>query len=134
MIRITYRLVLIGFILGAACTGKKNVDEKRTSKTPLAETATTIDKKKLIGSWLDPTASKLHFSLFQDGTARSDNMKTLLYQKWRLNETTLILTTKSIGNGTLSTEENDYEIKILTPEKMVLQNNNGHILEFRKKK
>ncbi len=34
-----------------------------------------IDETLLIGSWLDSSESVLHFSIFQDGTAHSDNME-----------------------------------------------------------
>jgi hypothetical protein len=51
-----------------------------------------IKGKQLIGSWLDTSERKFHFTLFKDRTARSDNMKTMLYKKWRIEGNNLILT------------------------------------------
>ena len=127
-IKIT-RLLLIGLISLGACKQSANTDGKSIKKEHIEKSATTIEEKQLIGSWLDQSESKLHFSMLQDGTARSDNMTTLLYQKWRLDGTKLILTAKSIGNGNSSTDEETYEIKTLTEEKMILQNGD-YLLRF----
>ena len=127
-IKIT-RLLLIGLIILGACKQSANTDGKSIKKEHIEKSATTIEEKQLIGSWLDQSESKLHFSMLQDGTARSDNMTTLLYQKWRLDGTKLILTAKSIGNGNSSTDEETYEIKTLTEEKMILQNGD-YLLRF----
>jgi hypothetical protein len=70
----------------------------------------TIDSKLLIGSWFDTDESALHFTMFVDGTAKSDNMVTLLYEKWRIKGDSLFLTAKSIGNHTSSTDESAYKI------------------------
>ncbi len=87
----------------------------------------------MIGSWLDSSKAALHFSMFEDGTARSDNMSTLLYEKWRLEGNKLILTAKSIGNKNSSVDDEVYEIKKLTDKKMILKNGD-YSLEFIKKK
>lgn len=98
----------------------------------IKNTKNNIEKELLIGSWLDLSGSALHFSMLKDGTAHSDNMKTLLYKKWRLEENKLILTVKSIGNGTSSIGEDVYEIKVLTEKKMILLNGE-YLLNFEKK-
>ncbi|SIQ07284.1 lipocalin-like domain-containing protein [Maribacter ulvicola] len=123
------KFLLIALIALSACKEAKNSIQKEKVEKPV----TLINEKLLIGSWLDQSESKLHFSLFKDGTASSDNMATLLYKKWKLDGTKLILTAKSIGNGNSSTDDETYQIKTLTEEKMVLQNGN-YLLEFVKKK
>ncbi|GAA4441464.1 hypothetical protein GCM10023091_26770 [Ravibacter arvi] len=90
------------------------------------------DQHLLIGSWLDLSQAALHFSMFEDGTARSDNMKTLLYKKWRVAGDTLILTAESIGNGTSSTGDEVFHIEELTPSKLVLKQGEN-LLEYKKK-
>ena len=132
MIRQISKLLLIGLITLVACKQSTNTDEKSSKKEHVEKFASAINEKQLIGSWLDQSESKLHFSLLQDGTARSDNMATLLYQKWRLDGTKLILTVKSIGNGNSSINEETYEIKTLTEEKMIIQNGD-YLLEFIRK-
>jgi hypothetical protein len=88
----------------------------------LEHTKFEIKEKQLIGSWLDTSERKLHFTLFKDGTARSDNMKTLLYKKWRIEENNLILTEESIGNGNTSLDNYEYEIVLLNDTTLFLKN------------
>ncbi len=52
----------------------------------------------------------LNFTLLADDTAKSDNMKTLLYKKWRVAGNNIIFTIESIGNHTSSTDDEVYEI------------------------
>lgn len=51
-----------------------------------SEQKATINTDFLIGSWIDQSEALLHFILFADGSAKSDNMATLLYQKWQYKE------------------------------------------------
>jgi len=127
-------IVITGLAALESCKEfKKNNDDKSNiEKQHIKKPATDIKIELLIGSWLDSSESALHFSMLKDGTARSDNMKTLLYKKWRLEGTKLILTAKSIGNGTSSIGEEVYEIQTLTEKKMILQNGE-YLLEFVKK-
>ena len=85
--------------------------------------STIIDSKLLIGSWFDADESALHFTMYADGTAKSDNMATLLYEKWRVKEDSLFLTEKSIGNHTSSTAESGY--KIIQLDKKTLKITSG---------
>ncbi|WP_321308634.1 lipocalin family protein [Marinifilum fragile] len=133
MTRTVLGLLLMVLISLGACKESKNTGEKNIKKEGVETSAAPINKQLLIGSWLDTSASQLHFSLLEDGTARSDNMATLLYQKWRLDGGKLVLTVKSIGNGSSSIDEESYEIKTLTEEKLVLQNGD-YTMEFTKKK
>jgi len=63
----------------------------------------------------------LHFSINADGTAKSDNMETLLYQKWEVKNNQLYLTAESIGNGSSSTNTAVYEIQKLNKNQMILK-------------
>lgn len=65
------------------------------------ESDSIINEELSVVYWLDQSAAALHSALFKDVNARSDNMKTLLYKKWRLEGANLILTAESIGNGYL---------------------------------
>ena len=58
----------------------------------------------------------------QDGTARSDNMKTLVYKQWRVEGNKLILTAETVGNGVSTEGETTYDIQTLTADKMILRN------------
>ncbi|MDQ2178085.1 lipocalin family protein [Marinifilum sp. D714] len=132
MTRTILGLLLLGLISLGACKENKNTEEKKLKKEGVEKSEVLVNKQLLVGSWLDTSASQLHFSLLEDGTARSDNMATLLYQKWRVEGSKLILTVKSIGNGSSSIDEESYEIKTLTEEKLVLQNGD-YAMEYTRK-
>lgn len=132
MTRTILGLLLLGLISLGACKESKKAGEKNIKKDGVEKSEVLVNKQLLVGSWLDTSASQLHFSLLEDGAARSDNMATLLYQKWRLEGNKLILTVKSIGNGSSSIDEESYEIKTLTEEKLVLQNGD-YAMEYTRK-
>lgn len=91
------------------------------NKTKL-ELENSIDKQELlIGSWKDTSESALHISLFINGTARSDNMKTLLYKNWSVKGNQITFTIESIGNGTSTTENVTYVIEKLTNNELILR-------------
>ena len=64
------------------------------------------DRKYTIeGTWLEPRPGmdgKQGFTLKNDGTATSENMSTLKYEKWETADGKLILKGKSIGNHTVA--------------------------------
>jgi len=123
-----------GLIFFGSCKENEKIKDDKSEIEIQVKTKsdTNIDKNLLIGSWLDASEAALHFSLFEDETSRSDNMKTLLYEKWRLEGNKLILTVKSIGNGNTSVGEEKYLIEELTDKKMVLKNGK-RLLKFKKK-
>lgn len=51
----------------------------------------TYNSKLLIGSWLDSSKAKLHFTLLENGVAKSDNMETLVYKSWSVGNDSLFL-------------------------------------------
>jgi len=123
-----------GLIFFGSCKENEKIKDDKSEIEIQVKTKsdTNIDKNLLIGSWLDASEAALHFSLFEDETSRSDNMKTLLYEKWRLEGNKLILTVKSIGNGNTSVSEEKYLIEELTDKKMVLKDGK-RLLKFKKK-
>lgn len=130
----TQTLVLVGalFVLGSCNEDKKTKGDSGEVELKVEQKSTIIDEKLLIGSWLDSSESALHFSMFEDGTARSDNMKTLLYEKWRLEGDTLILTARSIGNREVSVSDEVFEIRELSDKNMTLKKGE-YLLEFERK-
>ena len=111
--KIIYLLLLILMI---SCTSQKVKQEKENLSAKQ-----TINPKHLIGSWKDKSSAALHFSLLSDGSARSDNMQTLLYQKWSVKGNKLTLTIKSIGNGNSSVSEEVFDIYKLDKKSLILK-------------
>ena len=93
-----------------------------------------IDKELLIGSWIDTSKYALHFTINSNGKAHSDNMKTLLYEKWRLDGNKITFTIKNIGNHTTTVSDETYEIKQLDREKLVLTSKDITLKYQRKQK
>lgn len=81
-------------------------------------------KENIVGSWKDLSEQALHFTLFADGTAHSDNMETLLYRKWRIENNHIVFIVESIGNHSSSISEEEYDIIEFTGNMMVLKSNN----------
>lgn len=50
----------------------------------------TSTSKLLIGSWLDSSEAKLHFTLLENGDAKSDNMETLVYKSWSVRSVAIV--------------------------------------------
>ena len=113
-------------------TSRIKRNNQKTEIQNKKESIKNIDRELLIGSWLDSSKAALNFTLFKDGTARSDNMTTLLYRKWSVNGQKLILTAESLGNGTSSIGDESYEIKTLTNKKMVLKNGYSIMIYIKK--
>lgn len=112
-------LLVIGVLLLASC----NTDNKSsTNNEPVTKVQNSLVEKELLtGSWKDNSESALDFTLFEDGTARSDNMKTLLYKKWNVEGNEITFTIESIGNGTTSTGDETYSIEKLTKTDLILR-------------
>ncbi|MGV8962481.1 MAG: lipocalin family protein [Candidatus Saccharimonadaceae bacterium] len=115
---ISILLLIVGTLVFSSCNNKK---KNTTSNEVNTETQISlIEKDHLIGSWKDSSAAALHFTLFKDGTARSDNMKTLLYKSWSVNGNEITFTIESIGNGTSSIDDETYTIDKLTKDELIL--------------
>lgn len=123
-------LALTGSLFFTSCKDKQKTSEEITNQKTI-EQDSTINSNFLIGSWKDQSESALHFSLYADGTAKSDNMQTLLYEKWQLKNNQIYLTAKSIGNGNSSINTEVYEIQKLDENQMLLKKDDI-IFEYKK--
>lgn len=94
--------------------------------------STSFPAELLIGSWLDDNKAKLHFTLFENGKASSENMKTLIYKRWTTRNDSLFLTVKSIGNRTRFESIEAYKIDTLDANNLVLHNKNFKMSYSRK--
>ena len=93
----------------------------------------TYNSKLLIGSWFDRSKAKLHFTLHENGVAKSDNMETLVYKSWSVRNDSLFLKVKSIGNRTHFETIEAYKIDTLDSNTLVLHNINFKMSYTRKK-
>jgi hypothetical protein len=99
----------------------------------LAKKPTTFNAIHLIGSWLDNSKAKLHFTLFENGVAKSDNMETLKYKSWILRNDSLFIKVERIGNSTRFESIESYKIDTVDAYKLVLLNKNFKMSYTRKK-
>ncbi|WP_241836902.1 lipocalin family protein [Aequorivita sp. KMM 9714] len=122
--------LMLGLLLLGACKNdtKTTMDNEVNSKHQKSE----VENELLVGSWLDSSDAALHFSLFNDGTARSDNMATLLYKNWKVEGNQITFIIESIGNGTSSVDTLTYNIEKLTKNKLILKKDN-YLSEYTKK-
>ena len=116
-----FTLVLVGGLFLISCKDKQKTSDERPTNQEISEQKSTVNTDFLIGSWEDQSPAALNFSLYADGTAKSDNMATLLYQKWNVKDNQLYLEAKSIGNGSSSIDTEVYEIQKLDESHMVLK-------------
>lgn len=83
-----------------------------------------VDTAKLIGKWIQPVAGldkeMQGFQLRKNGTARSINMYTLVYEKWALNNDTLFLWSRSEGVKDTSAVVDTTLIRELSDTSLVL--------------
>ncbi|QJB34562.1 lipocalin family protein [Chitinophaga oryzae] len=83
-----------------------------------------VDTAKLIGKWIQPVAGldkeMQGFQLRKNGTARSINMYTLVYEKWTLNNDTLFLWSHSEGVKDTSAVVDTTIIRELSDTSLVL--------------
>ena len=116
------------FILFNSCKNgqKDSIDKETENEIQVAEINDfKFDKSLIIGSWVDTSEVALNFTLFANGTARSDNMKTLLYKNWRINGNKIIFTIESIGNGTSSINDETFNIQKLNTNELILKAGNS---------
>ena len=121
---------IVGILILVSC---KNDEKDAANNQPVAEIQNSIvEEQLLVGSWKDSSESALDFTLFKDGTARSDNMKTLLYKNWTVKGNQITFTIESIGNGMSFTDEETYTIEKLTKDDLILRKGT-YLSEYTKK-
>ncbi len=130
----TKTIHILFFIVGVLLLGSCKNDRKSTTSNEANSKieGSIVEKEFLVGSWKDTSKSALHFTLLKNGTARSDNMKTLLYKNWKVKGNQITFTIESIGNGTSSTETVTYLIEKLTRDELILRKGN-YLFEYTKK-
>ena len=126
-----WTLVLVSGSFLISCKSNKKQSDEDFKDQKKTEQHSTIDSSYLIGSWEDQSEEALHFTLYADGTAQSDNMATLLYQKWKVKGNQLYLVSRSIGNGISSIDTTMYEIQKLNESQMILKRGDL-MLEYKK--
>lgn len=81
--------------------------------------------KNVTGEWVENIPGmeymKQGFRLEKDGTASSINMETLKYESWKTEENKLILSGKSIGNGTIIPFSDTLSICKLTDDSLIVK-------------
>lgn len=130
-------------ILAVACNGKKKAEvpeeiQHDSSLISIADSSNAgitdsiaavadtlqIDAAKLIGRWIQPVAGldkeTQGFQLRKNGTAKSINMYTLVYEKWLLTHDTLLLWNHSEGVKDTSTIVDTTIIKELSDTSLIL--------------
>lgn len=77
------------------------------------------------GVWLESVLGQLQkeqgFELFADGTAKSVNMATLIYQGWKVDGGKLVLWGKSMGNGGVHSFDETWDVVMVSDKKLVLK-------------
>lgn len=94
------------------------------SSAVLASCSSNIQQEDLCGIWIQPVPGS-HIvqgvELKADGSARSVNMATLLYDSWKLEKESVILHGTSIGNGVSGEFSDTLGIVKLTSDSLSLQ-------------
>lgn len=127
---LTILLLGSGLFLASCQNAQKDVNQASTDHAK-REKSTTTDVSDLIGSWEDQSEKALHFTLYANGKAQSDNMSTLLYQQWGVKGGELFLVAKSIGNKQSSIDTIAYSIQELNDSLLTLKRGNL-ILKYKK--
>lgn len=156
---VRFNLVCL-LILAVACNGAKNKEVTKeelqddSSLVSIADSSNAgitdsiaavadtlhVDATKLIGNWIQPVAGldkeMQGFQLRKNGTAKSINMYTLVYEKWRLTHDTLLLWNHSEGVKDTSTIVDTTIIKELSDTSLVLfpvKAAEGYMEKYRKR-
>ncbi|GEP92961.1 Lipocalin-like [Chitinophaga terrae (ex Kim and Jung 2007)] len=135
--------LILGLLLLSACgqSGKREAPKETYSDSSLIGIADSsnagipdsttavadtlyIDAAKLIGKWIRPVEGLdkevQGFQLRKNGTAKSINMYTLVYEKWQLINDTLLLWNHSEGVRDTTTIIDTTIIKALSDTSLVL--------------
>jgi hypothetical protein len=126
-----FTLVLVSGLFLISCKNSDNKSDESSTDQQQTEQKSTFDTSNLVGSWVEQSGKALHFTLYADGSAQSDNSATLLYQKWNVKDNQLSLVSKSIGNRISSLDTTIYEIQKLNESEMILKRGDL-ILEYKK--
>lgn len=107
----------LGLLLVSCKNQQKDININQVSESK----ETGLSTNYLIGSWVDQSKTALDFSLYEDGTAKSDNMATLLYQQWYEKDNQLLIIAESIGNKQSFIDTIAYSIERINSNELVLK-------------
>jgi hypothetical protein len=111
-------------LIKAADSSSVAIMDSTTAKAIVIADSLIFSADKLIGKWIQPVPGvdkeMQGFYLKKDGTARSINMYTLVYEKWTLQHDTLLLWNHSEGVADTTTIIDTALIKELTDSTLVL--------------
>lgn len=90
--------------------------------------------KQLIGKWVIPISGQVDqswgFEIKKDGSAKSINASTLLYNKWILKKDTLLLFGKSVGLGQTIDFIDTLIVQNLNKNSLILKTTSGYELSY----
>lgn len=93
-------------------------------------------EEKIIGKWVEPVPGNERefqgIEFLHKNVAQSINMATLQYSSWKLRDSILFLSGKSIGNGVTIDFEDTLTIMSLSDTALVLEYNRSALWKFRR--
>ncbi len=110
----------------AEVTYENTEQNQETSVPAVYKVIVSPAPEKLMGSWVEPTVigdvPYQGIKLDENGVAMSINMETLTYESWEILKGQLILKSTSEGSGQPITCIDTFNIALLTPDSLVLEN------------
>lgn len=114
--------IIVGLILFVSAIGIYKFNFKNDDIYFSGENIQPESYKVFLGSWiLENSKFEEGFTLNADSTASSINMATLLYKKWKIEDSKLVLTVISLGNHTGSVSDEKYVIKSYNQKRILLE-------------
>ncbi len=138
-LKIVVSLIVISsvFFLNSCTDTKKKDKVEQKTEQPIKKTekqSAKLEKALLVGSWVEKPKGEFGpqgFTLYGNNKASSIKTATLVYQKWRTEGNNLILTSKSIGNGSTSVGDETYEVLVLDNTTLKIKINKS-IIEYQR--
>ena len=105
----------------------ENTEENQKATAPVVfKVLASPAPERLIGSWVEPTVigdiPYQGVKLGENGVAASINMETLTYESWSIVKGQLVLKSASEGSGQPITCVDTFNISVLTPDSLILEN------------
>lgn len=105
----------------------ENTDENKKAANPAVfKVIASPAPARLIGSWIEPTfigdVPYQGVKLDENGAAYSINMETLTYESWEIVKGQLVLKSTSEGSGYPIMCVDTFNISVLTPDSLILEN------------
>ena len=92
------------------------------------------NSKDIVGKWVLPISGQPDkswgFELIKDGSAKSINASTMLYESWILRHDTLFLSGKSIGIGQTISFTDTLIVKEINAKSLLLKTTGDHEFSY----